>query len=144
MIEIQEEVLQNICGNIRDFHGLIVNGCIKHEMVENVLPQFQLMAERVGHFLWDDQTDEDSQLSELDEDDQNDRDSRLFKLAHLLLKIVPTELEVMHICYTNLDALTSAKVGRFIKKLLETSPDILREYLIHLHEPRDQKVCHDE
>uniref|UniRef100_A0A3Q7GPP9 Rx N-terminal domain-containing protein n=1 Tax=Solanum lycopersicum TaxID=4081 RepID=A0A3Q7GPP9_SOLLC len=48
------------------------------------------MAERVGHFLWEDQTDEDSRLSELDEDDQNDRDSRLFKL---LLKIVPTELE---------------------------------------------------
>ncbi|KAH0664694.1 hypothetical protein KY285_025900 [Solanum tuberosum] len=130
----QYEVLQNICGNIRDFHGLIVNGCMKHEMVENVLPQFQLMAERVGHFLWDDQTDEDSQLSELDEDDQNDRDSRLFKLAHLLLKIVPTELEVMHICYTNLKASTSAEVGRFIKKLLETSPDILREYLIHLQE----------
>ncbi|KAH0664692.1 hypothetical protein KY285_025898 [Solanum tuberosum] len=130
----QYEVLQNICGNIKDFHGLIVNGCIKHEMVENVLPQFQLMAERVGHFLWDDQTDEDSQLSELDEDDQNDRDSRLFKLAHLLLKIVPTELEVMHICYTNLKASTSAEIGHFIKQLLETSPDILREYLIHLQE----------
>ncbi|KAH0661079.1 hypothetical protein KY290_027050 [Solanum tuberosum] len=145
----QSEVLQNVCGNIKDFHGLIVNGCIKNEMVENVLPLFQLMAERVGHFLWEDQTDEDSQLSELDgndqtdenaqlseldEDDQNDRDSRLFKLTHLLLKIVPTELEVMHICYTNLEASTSAEVGRFIKKLLETSPDILREYLIHLQE----------
>ncbi|KAH0657473.1 hypothetical protein KY289_026221 [Solanum tuberosum] len=115
----QYEVLQNVCGNIRDFHGLIVNGCIKHEMVENVLPLLQLMAERVGLFLWDDQTDEESQL---------------FKLAHLLLKIVPTELEVMHICYTNLEASTSAEVGRFIKKLLETSPDILREYLIHLQE----------
>ncbi|KAK4717506.1 hypothetical protein R3W88_015844 [Solanum pinnatisectum] len=128
----QYEVLQNVCGNVRDFHGLIVNGCIKHEMVENVLPLFQLMAERVGRFLWEDQADEDSQLFELDEDDQNDRDSRLFKLAHLLLKIVPTELEVMHICYKNLKASTSAEIGRFIKKLLETSPDILREYLIHL------------
>ncbi|KAG5598164.1 hypothetical protein H5410_029534 [Solanum commersonii] len=115
----QYEVLQNVCGNIRDFHGLIVNGCIKHEMVENVLLLFQLMVERVGHFLWEDQTD---------------KDSRLFKLAHLLLKIVPTELEVMHICYTNLEASTSAEVGHFIKKLLETSPDILREYLIHLQE----------
>ncbi|KAH0660380.1 hypothetical protein KY289_029128 [Solanum tuberosum] len=192
----QYEVLQNVCGNIRDFHGLIVNGCIKHEMVENVLPLFQLMAERVGHFLWDDQTDDDFELSELDEDDQtdedkddqtdedkddqndkdkddqtdedkddqtyegsqlselneddqtdenaqlfkqdeddqNDGDSRLFKLAHLLLKIVPTELEVMHICYTNLKASTSAEIGLFIKQLLETSPDILREYLIHLQE----------
>nr|AAC32253.1 disease resistance gene homolog Mi-copy1 [Solanum lycopersicum] len=130
----QYEVLQNICGNIRDFHGLIVNGCIKHEMVENVLPLFQLMADRVGHFLWDDQTDEDSRLSELDEDEQNDRDSRLFKLAHLLLKIVPVELEVIHICYTNLKASTSAEVGLFIKQLLETSPDILREYLIPLQE----------
>ncbi|KAH0660927.1 hypothetical protein KY289_029675 [Solanum tuberosum] len=107
----QYEVLQNICGNVRDFHGLIVNGCIKHGMVENVLPLFQLMAERVGRFLWEDQVDVDSQLSELDDNDQNDRDSRLFKLAYLLLKIVPTELE-----------------------LLETSPDILQEYLIHLQE----------
>ncbi|KAK4706846.1 hypothetical protein R3W88_033563 [Solanum pinnatisectum] len=145
----QYEVHQNICGNVRDFHGLIVNGYIEHEIVEYVLPQFQLMAERAGHFLWedqidedsklseideDDQTDDDSQLSEQDDDDQNDRDSRLFKLAHLLLKIVPTELEVMHICYTNLKASTSAEVGCFIKKLLETSPDIIREYLIHLQE----------
>ncbi|KAG5598207.1 hypothetical protein H5410_029577 [Solanum commersonii] len=130
----QYEILQNVCGNVRDFHGLIVNGCIKHEMVEDVLPLFQLMAQRVGRFFWEDQADEDSQLSELDEDDQNDRDSRLFKLAHLLLKIVPTELEVMHICYTNLKASTSAEIGRFIKQLLETSPYILREYLTHLQE----------
>ncbi|XP_049348347.1 putative late blight resistance protein homolog R1A-3 [Solanum verrucosum] len=131
----QYEVLQNVCGNVRDFHGLIGNGCIKHEMVENVMLLFPLMAERVGHFLWEDQTDEDSQLSEIqDEDDQNDGDSRLFKLAHLLLKIVPTELEVIHICYTNLKASTSAEIGRFIKQLLETSPDILREYLIHLQQ----------
>nr|AAZ95005.1 late blight resistance protein Rpi-blb2 [Solanum bulbocastanum]QEG99094.1 RBLB2 [Binary vector pCIP99] len=130
----QYEVLQNVCGNIRDFHGLIVNCCIKHEMVENVLSLFQLMAERVGRFLWEDQADEDSQLSELDEDDQNDKDPQLFKLAHLLLKIVPTELEVMHICYKTLKASTSTEIGRFIKKLLETSPDILREYLIHLQE----------
>ncbi|KAK4717544.1 hypothetical protein R3W88_015882 [Solanum pinnatisectum] len=143
------EIIQNVCGNMRDFHGLIVNGCIEHEIVEYVLPQFQLMAERVGHFLWEyhidedsqfceldanDQTDENAQLSELDEDDQNDKASRLFKLAHLLLKIIPTELEVIHICYTNLKASTSAEVGRFIKKLMETSPDILREYLIHLQE----------
>uniref|UniRef100_M1D4W4 NBS-LRR resistance protein n=1 Tax=Solanum tuberosum TaxID=4113 RepID=M1D4W4_SOLTU len=40
----------------------------------------------------------------------------------------------MHICYTNLKASTSAEVGRFIKQLLETSPAILREYLIHLQE----------
>ncbi|KAH0660379.1 hypothetical protein KY289_029127 [Solanum tuberosum] len=253
-LETQYEVLQNVCGNVRDFHGLIVNGYIEHEIVEYVLPQFQLMAERVGHFLWEDQidedsklseideddqtdensqlseldeddqtdensqlseldeddqtdensqlfeldkddqtdensqlseldkddqtdensqlseldkddqtdensqlseldeddqtdedgrlskldkdalTDEDSQLSELDEDDRNDRDSRLFKLAHLLFKIVPVELEVMHICYTNLKASTSAEVGCFIKQLLEISPDILREYLIHLQE----------
>ncbi|KAH0661081.1 hypothetical protein KY290_027052 [Solanum tuberosum] len=128
------EILQNVCGNVREFHGLIVNGCIEQEIVDYVLPQFQLMAERVGHFLWEDQIDRDSQLSELDEDDQNDRDSRLVKLAHLLLKIVPTELELMHICYTNLKASTSVEIGLFIKQLLETSPEILREYLIHLQE----------
>ncbi|KAH0641817.1 hypothetical protein KY290_033438 [Solanum tuberosum] len=70
----QYEVLQNVCGNVKDFHGLIVNGCIKHEMIKNVIPQFQLMAERIGHFLWEDQTDEASQLSELDKDDQTDED----------------------------------------------------------------------
>ncbi|XP_060174758.1 putative late blight resistance protein homolog R1A-3 isoform X1 [Lycium barbarum] len=128
------EILQNVCRNIRDFHGLIVNGCIEHEIVDYVLPQFQLMAERVGLFLWDDQTDEDSQLSELDEDDQINGYSRLFELAHLLMKIIPIELEVMHICFTNLKALTSSEVGRFINQLLETSPDILREFLIHLQE----------
>ncbi|KAM3376538.1 hypothetical protein P3S68_015253 [Capsicum galapagoense] len=40
----------------------------------------------------------------------------------------------MQICYTNFKASPSAEVGCFIKQLLETSPDILREYLIHLQE----------
>uniref|UniRef100_M1BV02 NBS-LRR resistance protein n=1 Tax=Solanum tuberosum TaxID=4113 RepID=M1BV02_SOLTU len=115
----QYEILQNVCGKMNDFHGLIVNGCVEHEIVEYVLPQFQLMAERVGRFLWDDQID---------------GNFRLFKLAHLLMKILPIELEVMHICYTNLKASTSEEVGHFIKQLLQTSPDILREYLIHLQE----------
>ncbi|KAH0660378.1 hypothetical protein KY289_029126 [Solanum tuberosum] len=128
----QYEILQNVCGNIRDFHGLIVNGCIEHESVEYVLPQFQLMAERVGLFLWKCHTQ--SGLSELDEDDQTHKHSHLIMLEHLLLKIVPIELEVMHTCYTNLKSSTSAQVGRFIRQLLETFPDILREYLIHLQE----------
>ncbi|XP_075105270.1 putative disease resistance RPP13-like protein 3 isoform X2 [Nicotiana tabacum] len=113
------EFLQNVCGNIRHFHELIVNGCVGHENVEYVLPQFQLMAKRVGRFLWQNQIG---------------GHSRLFKLTHLFLEIIPTQLEVMHICLTNLKASTSTKVGRFIKQLLETSPDILREYLIHLQE----------
>ncbi|KAF3622773.1 hypothetical protein T459_34444 [Capsicum annuum] len=109
----------NMSGNIKDFHGLIVNGCTEREIVEYVLHQFQLMAERVGLFLWHDRLD---------------ADSRLFKLAQLLIKIIPIELEVMHICYINLKASPSAEVGRFIKLLLETSPEVLREYLIHLQE----------
>ncbi|XP_009796562.1 putative late blight resistance protein homolog R1A-3 [Nicotiana tabacum] len=113
------EMLKNVCGNISDFHGLMVNGCVEHDIVESVIPQFQPMAERVGHFHWNDRID---------------GDSRLFKLAHLLLKIIPIELEVMHICYTNLRASTSTEVGCFIKQLLETYPDILRGYLIHLQE----------
>ncbi|KAL3333922.1 hypothetical protein AABB24_030605 [Solanum stoloniferum] len=128
-IATQYEILQNVYGNVRDFNGLIVNGCIEHKIAESVLPHIQLMAQRVGHLVREDRTDEDSQLSEQDEDDV---DSQLFNLAHQLWKIVPTELEVMHICYTNLKASTSAEIGRFIKQLLETSPDILREYLIHL------------
>ncbi|KAH0674555.1 hypothetical protein KY290_025272 [Solanum tuberosum] len=73
----QYEILQKVCGNIRDFHGLIVNGYVEHKSVEYVLPQLQPMAEKVGLFLLNDQTDEDS---------------RLFKLAHLLMKITPIEL----------------------------------------------------
>ncbi|KAM3356825.1 hypothetical protein P3S68_023539 [Capsicum galapagoense] len=115
----QYEILQNVCGNMKDFHGLIVIGCIEHDIVQYVSPQFQLMAERVALFLWDVRID---------------GDSRLFKLPHLLMKIIPVELEVMHICYTNLKASPSAEVGRFIKQLLETSPEVLREYLIHLQE----------
>ncbi|KAM3267544.1 hypothetical protein P3S67_032300 [Capsicum chacoense] len=118
-LETQYEILQNVCGNVRDIDGLLVNGCVEHEIIQFVLPQFKLMAERVALFLWDDQLD---------------GDYRLFKLAHLLLKIIPIELEVMHICYTNLKASPSIEVGRFIKQLLETSPQVLREYLIHLQE----------
>ncbi|XP_070024582.1 putative late blight resistance protein homolog R1A-3 [Nicotiana sylvestris] len=113
------EILQGVCGNIRDFHALKVNGCVEHEIIEYVLPQLQLMAERIGLFLWD------SRIH---------GGSRLFELAHLILKTVPVELEVMHICYTNLRASTSTEVGCFIKQLLETYPDILRGYLIHLQE----------
>ncbi|KAM3234466.1 putative late blight resistance protein R1A-3 [Capsicum annuum] len=118
-LETQHEILQTVSGNMKDFHGLIVNGCIEHEIVQYVLPQFQLMAERVSFFLWDYRLH---------------WRSRLFKLAHLLMKIIPIELEVMHICYTNLKASPSAEVGRFINQLLETSPEVLREYLIHLQE----------
>ncbi|KAM3376502.1 putative late blight resistance protein R1A-3 [Capsicum galapagoense] len=117
-LETQYEILQTVSGNMKYFHGLIVNGCIEREIVEYVLPQFQLMAERVAIFLWHDRLGE----------------SRLFKLAHLLMKIIPIELEVMQICYTNLKASPSVEVRRFIKKLLEFSPEVLREYLIHLQE----------
>ncbi|KAF3620211.1 hypothetical protein FXO37_33358 [Capsicum annuum] len=33
----QYEILQKVCGNIRDFHGLILNGYVEHEIVEFVL-----------------------------------------------------------------------------------------------------------
>ncbi|XP_047269422.1 putative late blight resistance protein homolog R1B-17 [Capsicum annuum] len=50
------------------------------------------------------------------------------------MEIIPIGLEVMHICYTNLNTSPSVEVGLFIKQLLETSPEVLREYLIHLQE----------
>ncbi|KAK6790236.1 hypothetical protein RDI58_014036 [Solanum bulbocastanum] len=122
----QYELLQNVFGNLRDFHRLKVNGCVEHETIEYVLPQFQLMAERVGHFCFVllsyhlDKTDEVSQVNSM--------------LVDLLLKIIPVSLEVMHICCTNLKGSKSEEVGLFIKQLLEASPDILRESLIHLQE----------
>ncbi|KAM3376409.1 putative late blight resistance protein R1A-3 isoform X1 [Capsicum galapagoense] len=115
----QYEILQNLCGNVRDFHGLILNDYVECEIVAYVLPQLQHMAEEVGIFLWDDLTS---------------KDSKVFKLAQLFMMITPIELEVMQICYTNLKATTSAEVGCFVKNLLEISPDILREYLVHLQE----------
>ncbi|KAF3640674.1 putative ubiquitin carboxyl-terminal hydrolase 20-like [Capsicum annuum] len=48
----QYELLQNVFGNLRDFHGLKVNGYIEHKTIEYILPQFQLMAGRVGHFCF--------------------------------------------------------------------------------------------
>ncbi|PHT48773.1 hypothetical protein CQW23_12981 [Capsicum baccatum] len=85
----QYELLQNVFGNLRDFHGLI---------------------------------------------DEEDEDEVYSMLVHLLLKIIPVSLVVMHICSTNLKASKSAEVGCFIKQFLEASPDILREYLIHLQQ----------
>ncbi|KAM3290207.1 hypothetical protein P3S67_018496 [Capsicum chacoense] len=117
-----------------DFHGLIVNGCIERKTIEYVLPKFQLMAERVGHFCF-------VLLSyQLDKQNEDALDyileaSRVnSKLANLLLEVIPVELEVMHICSTNLKTSKSAEIGCFIQKLLEASPDILRESLIHLQQ----------
>ncbi|XP_047261833.1 putative late blight resistance protein homolog R1A-3 isoform X2 [Capsicum annuum] len=168
----QYELLQNVFGTLRDFHGLKVNGCIEHEAIEYVLPQIQLMAERVGHFCFallsyqlktdekdeededetdeedkdetdeededEDETDEEDEdeTAEEDEDetDEKDEDQVNSMLVRLLLKIIPVSLEVMQICSTMLEASKSAELGCFIKKLLEASPDILREHLIHLQQ----------
>ncbi|KAM3345160.1 putative late blight resistance protein R1A-3 isoform X2 [Capsicum galapagoense] len=126
----QYELLQNVFGNLRDFHGLKVNGCIERKTIEYALPQFQLMAERVGHFCI-------SLLAYAVEDMKRTKQMKRIievnsMLVHLLLKIIPVSLEVMYICSTNLKASKSEEVGCFIKKLLEASPDVLREYLIHL------------
>ncbi|KAH0677809.1 hypothetical protein KY285_025610 [Solanum tuberosum] len=92
------------------------------------------MAERVGHFCFvllsyhlEDKTDENDD-NELEVSQVNSM------LVHLLLKIIPVSLEVMHICCTNLKGSKSEDVGRFIKQLIEASPDIVRESLIHLQE----------
>ncbi|KAF3621646.1 putative ubiquitin carboxyl-terminal hydrolase 20-like [Capsicum annuum] len=69
---------KNVFGNLRDFHGLKVNGCIEHKAIEYVLPQFQLMAERVRHFCFAllsyelDNTDEKDE----DETDKKDEDEK--------------------------------------------------------------------
>ncbi|KAM3236311.1 hypothetical protein P3L10_016348 [Capsicum annuum] len=124
----QYELLENVCGNVRDFHGLKINGCVEYETIEYVLPQLQLMAQRVVNFCL---TLLDYRLKERDELDISQFNS---KLANLLVEIIPVELEVMHICSTNLIASKSAEVGCFIKKLQEASPGILRESLVHLQQ----------
>ncbi|PHU13378.1 hypothetical protein BC332_14583 [Capsicum chinense] len=96
----------------------------KHQYLEEQMPslvtQYEILQNlRELLFLWDELILENSSV---------------FKLAHLLMNIFSIELEVMNVCFTNLKASTSAEVGLFIKQLLESSPDIFREYLIHLQE----------
>ncbi|CAN4105994.1 unnamed protein product [Withania somnifera] len=157
----QYELLKNIFGNLRDFHGLKVNGCIEHKTVEYVLPQFQLMAERVGHFCFVllsyqlGKTDENKpyrlevgpdHIIEVSRDNSKICnflwEVSLSKLANLLLEVIPVELEVMHICSTILEASKSAEVGCFIKQLLEACPYILRESLIHLQQHMVNTITH--
>uniref|UniRef100_M1D5P8 NBS-LRR resistance protein n=2 Tax=Solanum tuberosum TaxID=4113 RepID=M1D5P8_SOLTU len=118
----QYELLHNVIGNLRDFHRLKVNGCVEYETIEYVLPHLQLMALRVVNFCCFTLVDE-SAVSLVDS-----------KLANLLVEVIPVELEVMHICCTNLKGSKSEEVERFIKQLVEASPNILRESLIHLQE----------
>ncbi|XP_015161237.1 putative late blight resistance protein homolog R1C-3, partial [Solanum tuberosum] len=124
----QCELLQNVFGNLRDFHRLKVNGCVEYETIEYVLPHLQLMALRVVNICF---TLLNCQLDKFDESDVSLVNS---KLANLLVEVIPVELEVMHICCTNLKGSKSEEVERFIKQLVEASPDILRVSLIHLQE----------
>ncbi|KAH0670234.1 hypothetical protein KY290_025655 [Solanum tuberosum] len=118
----QYKLLQNVFGNFRDFHMLKVNGCIEYEIIEYVLPHLQLMALRVVNFCC---------FSIVEELAVSLVHSRL---ANLLVEVFPVEMEVMHICCTNLKGSKSEEVERFIKQLIEASPDILRESLINLQE----------
>ncbi|KAK6790235.1 hypothetical protein RDI58_014035 [Solanum bulbocastanum] len=120
--------INNVFGNLRDFHRLKVNGCVEYETIEYVLPHLQLMALRVVNFCF---TLLNCQLDKFNESDVSLVNS---KLANLLVEVIPVELEVMHICCINFKGSKSEEVGRFIKQLLEASPDILRESLIHLQE----------
>ncbi|KAH0673369.1 hypothetical protein KY284_024456 [Solanum tuberosum] len=124
----QCELLQNVFGNLRDFHRLKVNGCVEYETIQYVLPHLQLMALRVVNFCF---TLLNCQLDKFNESDFSLVHS---KLANLLVEVIPIELEVMHICCTNLKGSKSEEVERFIKQLVEASPDILRVSLIHLQE----------
>ncbi|KAG5586907.1 hypothetical protein H5410_047341 [Solanum commersonii] len=124
----QYELLQNVFGNLRDFHRLKVNGCVEYETIEYVIPHFQLMAQRVVNICFT------LFYCQLDEFDQSDVSRVNSKLANQLVQVIPVELEVMHICCTNLKGSKSEEVERFIKQLIEASPDILRESLTHLQE----------
>ncbi|KAH0676657.1 hypothetical protein KY285_024458 [Solanum tuberosum] len=124
----QCELLHYVFGNLRDFHRLKVNGCVEYETIKYVLPHLQLMALRVVTFCF---TLLNCQLDKFNESDVSLVNS---KLANLLVEVIPVELEVMHICCTNLKGSKSEEVECFIKQLIEASPDILRVSLIHLQE----------
>ncbi|KAM3198931.1 putative late blight resistance protein R1B-17 [Capsicum annuum] len=124
------------------FHGLKVNGCIEHKAIEYVLPQFQLMAERVRHFCFAllsyelDNTDEkdEDETDKKDEDEKDEDEDGTDEEDEDGTDIIPVSLEVMQICSTMLEASKWAELECFKKKLLEASPDILREHLIHLQQ----------
>ncbi|KAG5568164.1 hypothetical protein H5410_064820, partial [Solanum commersonii] len=128
---------KNTFGNLRDFYALKVNGGVEYETIEYVLspvlPQFQLMAETVGHFCL---ILLSCQLDKTDEKYDNELPVSQVNsnIVHLLLKIIPVSLDVMHICCTYLKASKSEEVGHLIKQLQEAYPDLLIEYLIHLQE----------
>ncbi|XP_019069404.2 putative late blight resistance protein homolog R1A-3 [Solanum lycopersicum] len=124
------ELLQNVFGNLRDFHRLKVNGCFKYDTIEYVLPHLQLMALRIVNFCFTFLGD--CTLHDFDKSEVTRLNSKL--AANLLVDVIPVELEVMHICFTNLKGSNSEEVVRSIKQLLEASPDILRESLIYLQE----------
>ncbi|KAF3635373.1 putative phospholipase A(1) DAD1, chloroplastic-like [Capsicum annuum] len=100
----QYELLQKVFGNLIDFHRLKVNGYVEHKTIEYILPQFQLMAERVGHFCL-------VLLSyELDNKDEEDENEDSSQINSMLVK--PT--------------------FEYNSSFTGASPDILGEYLIHL------------
>ncbi|PHT49088.1 hypothetical protein CQW23_13296 [Capsicum baccatum] len=117
----QYELLQNVFGNLRDFHGLKVNDDEKDED-ETVEEDEEDKDETDEEDEDEDETDEGDkdETAEEDEDetDEKDEDQVNSMLVRLLLKIIPVSLEVMHICSTMLEASKLA--------------DILREHLIHL------------
>ncbi|TMW84006.1 hypothetical protein EJD97_000260 [Solanum chilense] len=127
----QYELLYNVFLNLRDFHRLKVNGCIEeYAKIEYVLllHQLKVIAQRVVNFFF-------TLLDDLINRRLLDHESAIpSKLANLLVDVIPAELDVMHICCTNLKGSNSEEVGRFIKQLLEASPDILRGFLIQLQE----------
>ncbi|KAH0673026.1 hypothetical protein KY284_024113 [Solanum tuberosum] len=122
-IMTQYELLQNVYGNLRDFHELKVNGCVEYDTIEHVLHQFQIMVQSVGIFCFF--------LLHCQHDERDEHDEILVSsqvesmLVDLLVDIIPVELEVIHICSTNLKASKSEKVGCFIKQLQKASPHIL-------------------
>ncbi|OIT03132.1 putative late blight resistance protein -like r1a-6 [Nicotiana attenuata] len=88
----------------------------QYEVLQNVCGNFQLMAEKVGQFClyllvnsFGERYDSDETYDSDDSDLTLDVARVNSMLAHLLVEIIPAELE-----------------------LIETSPDILREYLFHL------------
>ncbi|XP_047260100.1 toMV resistance protein Tm-2(2)-like, partial [Capsicum annuum] len=131
LVKLKDHVVPRLLENIKtsiisDHHSESSATMTEDQLVElldSLLVNLHYLSKR---FPWaENKKDEDEKDEDEDGTDEEDEDGT---------DIIPVSLEVMQICSTMLEASKSAELECFKKKLLEASPDILREHLIHLQQ----------